>query len=425
MLKSAVCWCFCGLFPTVPLVAQEVSDEIRRDEVTLHSGHVLYGSVTKSGSQNAGELELRLEDGTKLILNRELYRSWKPEPTALAEYRSRAAQATRTADSQWELAKWCEEQKLKPETDTHARIVIQLDPEHELARRVLGHQRIRDRWEDPEEAKRAQGYVKVDGRWVDPDISEIEKLTQEYRNKQVTWKKELNVLFKQATGSGRNRDEAARKILAIRDAEAVESLVERLTQTKPEVTPLPQRTAILEVLCEIPTLSSSNALLDYYMTSTDDQEGRDRAIQTLAKRPAHKPQMAKRLVDKLDLDLSGDREKYGDESTVRENQVRLHRAATGLRILDVRIGIEALISSISVSYTVTKKIKENASVSGNNVQGGGGTREVKKTFVEENRAAWETLEKFTGQKFGNDQAAWLKWWIAENTPQNLDLRRDP
>lgn len=424
MLKFAACWCFFGLFASVSLVGQGVPDEIRRDEVTLHSGHVLYGSVTKSGPENAGELELLLEDGTKLILNRELYRNWKPEPTALAEYRSRAAKATRTVDSQWELAKWCEEQKLKPETDTHARIVIQMDPEHELARRVLGHQRIRGRWEDPEDIKRAQGYVKVDGGWVDPDISEIEKLTQEYRNKQVTWKKDLNVLFKQATGNGRNRDEAARKILAIRDAEAVESLVERLTETKPDVTPLPERAAILEVLCEIPTLSSSDALLDYYMTNNDDQEGRDRAIQTLAKRAAHKPQMAKRLVDKLDVDLLGDREKYTDASTVRENQFRLHRAATGLRIIDVRIGIEALIASISVPYTVTKKIQENAALNGRNVQGGGGTREVKQSFVEENKAAWETLEKFTGQKFANNQAAWLQWWIAENTPQNLDLRRD-
>ncbi|MBL8890006.1 MAG: hypothetical protein JNL67_08510 [Planctomycetaceae bacterium] len=416
--------CLCFAMLACVLAGSFAEAQVRRDEVTLHSGHVLFGSVTKSGPQNAGELELLLEDGTKLILNRELYRSWKPEPAAMAEYRERLAQTTRTVESQWELAKWCEEQKLKPETDTHARIVIQLDPEHELARRALGHQRIRGRWEDPEEAKRAQGYVKIEGRWVDPDISEIEKLTQEYRTKQITWKKELNVLFKQATGSGRNRDEAARKILAIRDAEAVDSLVERLTQTKPDVTPLPQRAAILEVLCEIPTLSSSLALLDYYMTNADDQEGRDRAIQTLAQRAAHKPQVAKRLADQLDVDLLGNREKYTDESTVRENQVRLHRAATALRIIDVRIGIEALISSIRVPYTVTKKFRENAALSGDNVQSGGGTREVKQSIVEENKAAWETLEKFTGQKFANNQAAWLQWWIAENTPANLDLRRD-
>jgi hypothetical protein len=410
---------------TVWLTGSFVEAQVRRDEVVMHSGQVLYGSVTEApdGPRNNGEIELLLVDGTKLILNRELYRSWKAEPVAMAEYRQRFEKVTRTVESHWELSLWCTENKLKPQAETHARIVVELDPEHEPARRALGHQRIAGRWEDPDEISRKKGFVKSDNRWIDPDSDEIAKKMAEYRERQIAIKKELNLLFKQATGSGRNRDEAARKILAIRDPEAVDVLVERLTETKPE-TPLPQRAAIIEVLCEIPTLSSTMALLDYYMRNGDDQEGRDRAIQAIAKRPAHKPQVARRLVDQLDIDLLGDREKLPHENIAVENDLRLNRAATALRIIDARIGIEALITSISVPYTVVRKVQENAAISGNNAQGGGGTREIKNSFVSENRSAVETLEKFTGQRFANNQSAWLNWWIAENTPQGLNLRRD-
>ena len=40
--------------------------------------------------------------------------------------------------------------------------------------------------------------------------------------------------------------------------------------------------------------------------------------------------------------------------------------------------------------------------------------------------ALDVLKQFTGQEpgFGFDQMAWVQWWVRENTPTNLDLRRD-
>ncbi len=397
----------------------------RSDEVVLHSGQTLYGSVTESrnGPGNSAELELVLEDGSKLILQRELFKSWKAEPAAMAEYRDRVGKATKTVDSQWELAQWCKENNLKPQADTHARLVVQLDPEHEPARRALGHQRIRGRWQDPEVEEKKKGKVKVGSLWILQDILEIAQALDEFNKKQIAWKKDLNLLFKQATGTSSKAGEATAKIRAIRDPEAVDTLVARLVDTKP-VPSIPERAVILEVLCEIPTNSSTMALLDYFMDNRDDPEGRDRAIQAIAKRPAHKPQVARRLVQDLDIDKGGDREKLTNRATALENHLRLERAATALRVIDATVGIEALIVSIKVPYTVKVKVTENAALSGGNVQGGGGTRELTDVFVLENLSAVETLEKFTGQKFGNNQDAWLQWWIAENTPQYLNLRRD-
>ncbi|MDP1560954.1 MAG: hypothetical protein Q8M16_06120 [Pirellulaceae bacterium] len=407
------------------VVAQDATTTVRSDQVLLHSGQTLYGSITQSriGPRNDEELELVLDDGSKLILHRDLYQSWKPESAALPEYRERLEKAVRTVDSQWELAQWCKENNLKPQADTHARLVVELDPEHEPARRALNHQRIRGRWQDPEVEKKREGRIKVKTEWVLPEIVDIKNAMAAYNEKQLAWKKDLTLLFKQALGTGSKAGEATNKIRNVRDPEAVETLVARLVETKP-VPSIRERSVIVEVLCEIPTHSSTMALLDYYMNNRDDGEGRDRAIQAIAKRPAHQPQVARRLVQDLDVDKSGDREKLTNRTVALDNHLRLERAATALRVINASVGIEALIVSIQVPYTIKVKVRENAALSGGNVQGGGGTREITDTFVLENLSAVETLEKFTGQKFGKNQDAWLKWWIAENTPQYLNLRRD-
>jgi hypothetical protein len=397
----------------------------RSDEVLLHSGQVLYGTVTETrkAPQNSSELEIVLADGTKLILQRDLFQSWKPEPAAMAEYRERAEKATRTVDSQWQLAQWCKENKLKPQMDTHARMLLEIDPEHVEARRLLGHQRIKGSWQDPDAMQLLLGRVKKNGEWVYPEADKLSEAMAEYNQKQAVWKKSLNGLFTQGASSSSRAGEAVEKIRSIRDPEAVDVLVARLTDSK-NVPPVAQRAVIVEVLCEIPTLSSTMALFDYYMVNQDDNEGRDRAIRTIAKRAAHKPQVVRRLVDDLNIDKLGDREKLTSRSTALENQLRLERAATGLRLLEANIGIDALITSIRVPYTVKFKVQNNASVSGGNAVGAGGTQDVVDSFVFENLAAVETLQKITGQKFGNNQEAWLKWWIAENTPRYLNLRRD-
>lgn len=399
----------------------------RHDEVILRSGHVIYGSVVeRRGPQNSAELEVTLPDGSLMILQRDQFRSWKAEPTDLPEYRARFEQATATVESQWALAEWCREKKLKVEADSHARMVLELDPEHEGARRLLGHQNIRGRWQDPEEEQRRQGKVKVNNSWILPEILEISQALEEYNAKQVEWKKTLRLWLREASRPGRGREQAIERLRSNRDPEAVDAMVEFLAETKPSPPTVEQREWLLESLTAIPTLASSYALLDYYMTVGDHDEGRDRAIRTLAKRPEHKPQLARRLVAELDIDKLGDRSKLTDRSLALNNQRRLQRAAAGLRLLDVKIGIEPLIVSLRVTYTLKTRIQDGASNAGGNVTGfgGGSGRELNETFVLENSAAAETLQAFTGQRFGNNQDAWMRWWIDANTPPNLDLSRD-
>jgi len=396
--------------------------QVRSDEVTLHSGQVLVGSVEerRTGPQNSAELLVSLEDGTVLVLQREMFRTWKPEPAAMEEYRQRSESAERTVTSQWELAQWCKENRLKEQADFHARLVLEIDSDFEPARKHLGHLKIRGKWVDFDQLKVRIGYVKVNNRWVLPEVAHFAAALKEQRDLERTWKRDLSSLFRTGFSNNRRAAEARAQIMAIRDPAAVGPLVEMLKAGRPQE----ERALILRVLAEIPSTASTQALIDYYLFNRDDDEMRDHCLRTLVRRKEHQVLAARRLVSELDPDKLGDRSKVSDPELPILNTLRLSRAAMGLRALEVPIGIEDLIAAIRVPYTLRMRVAGGAGLGPGGASGYQGAREVKEDRVMECPAAVDTLQAFTGQRFGNDQAAWMRWWIAENTPVGLDLRRD-
>lgn len=94
-------------------------------------------------------------------------RSHRPE--TLAEYRGRRDRAPETADAQWKLALWCEQNGLKDEAVVHLTSVTRLDPTKSLAWKHLGYKLHRGSWTAPEQiaAERAelQAQSRADVHW--------------------------------------------------------------------------------------------------------------------------------------------------------------------------------------------------------------------------------------------------------------------
>jgi Pretoxin HINT domain len=66
----------------------------------------------------------------------------------LAKYRLKRARTLLTVDAQWELAAWCEQHGLKPESKAHYSAVTRFDPARADAWRKLGYQLYRGVWLD-------------------------------------------------------------------------------------------------------------------------------------------------------------------------------------------------------------------------------------------------------------------------------------
>src|SRR5687768_2152217 len=92
---------------------------------------------------------------------------------AQAEYRQRAPVAPDTVEGQWTLAEWCRVNRLTSERRTHLERVIQIDPNHQSARRALGYQFLYGKWITRDEFRRQEGYEYYQGRWRTPQEIEI------------------------------------------------------------------------------------------------------------------------------------------------------------------------------------------------------------------------------------------------------------
>lgn len=88
---------------------------------------------------------------------------------ALAEYNGRRDRAPRTADAQWRLALWCEENGLKSEAAAHFGAVLRLEPGREGAWKRLGYKKVRGRWvtdaQLAEEKAEAERQKQADRLW--------------------------------------------------------------------------------------------------------------------------------------------------------------------------------------------------------------------------------------------------------------------
>lgn len=73
------------------------------------------------------------------------------------------------AKALWDLALWAEGQGLSAYADKTAERVINLEPDHEQARRHLGYEKVEGRWLKGGDLKRAKGFVEFEGRWVTPE----------------------------------------------------------------------------------------------------------------------------------------------------------------------------------------------------------------------------------------------------------------
>lgn len=114
-----------------------------------------------------------------------LYHQWLryDEVAAFAEkdvrltaYRRVRSEHPQTVEGQLALAQWCAKKKLADRQRAHLTMVLQLEPDHEQARRLLGFRRIDGDWVSREEIEQARlAVVETTAaikRWV-PELTEL------------------------------------------------------------------------------------------------------------------------------------------------------------------------------------------------------------------------------------------------------------
>ncbi len=189
----------------------------------------------------------------------------------LAEYNTRRARAAETADAQWALALWCEQNDLPAEAQAHFTAVTRLDASREAAWKRLG-------------------CKKVNGRWVTDAQLAAEKEESETQKKADKYWKPLLTKYRGMLGERTKHDAAELALFEVVDPRAVPSVWSVF------IAGLSQHDWAVKIFGRIDSVESSRSLA-FLAVFDDSAEVRRAATETLKRRDPR--EFAARLVGLL------------------------------------------------------------------------------------------------------------------------------
>ena len=275
-------------FALTALAAGSVS----ADTITLRGGGQVRGKVVPLPGK-ADKVQVILERGkTPLTLQKEQVLKVEPEPGPLDGYVVRRAAAAATAEAQFDLGTYCEQNRLPDLARLHFETAVKLDKGFALAHEKLGHANVGGRWLSDDELRTAQGLVRVKGKWLTPEEKEQLDKAGATAAEQASWVRRIRV-WRDAIEQGPDdhRREAEAQLLSLRDPSAVTPLVRVLGPDDAAM-----RGLLAKSLGAIPGAEAASALVHRLLGEADGGV-RGTVLDELKRRP--EPEVVKALVQGL------------------------------------------------------------------------------------------------------------------------------
>lgn len=350
---------------------------------------------------------VRTASGAVVALEQAQVHKTRRETPIELEYETLAPTYPDTADGQWELAEWCRENKLKIPRQKHLARVIQLDPDHKLARRALGFIEFDGQWKTRDQIQEERGFVKYKGSWLLPQEIEVIETRDKDRAAERRW---FGILKQWRDELGTERGaEAQAKLRGINDPYAIKAIAEQLLTEKNQQI----RQWYAESLSRIPAPDALTLLVGVALHDSVE-EVRLTALDFIVEKRA--PEVPAMFITAL---------RNPDPVIVNRAAVALgkikHPAAVGPLI-------EALVTTRTVQYVEGSSGGVGATFSkGPNGTGGGGLsvgQRVETVQIrDQNQDVLGALIQLTGQNFDFDVIAWKSWFANQKKPETLDARR--
>lgn len=352
--------------------------------------------------------QVRTLFGATITLEKQCVERCYREPPRQAEYERIRPTFPDTPEGQYALAEWCRDNFLSAARKKHLERVIELDPNHEAARRALGYtwRKEEQRWVTQEQIMEERGYVRYgpEGRWMLPQAVELEEQRRKTELAEIQWIRDLGRWRKQV--DRRPWSESRAYVLAIASPYAVKAMQRYLD---PKFEPNAEvRRLFAEALVQIGTPGAISAVI---RSSLHDphEDVRYTCVEVLAQRPH--PDIVKQYIPYL----------------VDDNPVIINRAAFALEHQGdpSAVGplIDALVSTHQVQYTSGGSgYTTTFSSSGSSFQTGPSTRSY--THTSKNTMVRNALVRLTGENFDYDVPRWRAWYASQKKLESVDLRRD-
>ncbi|MBP85522.1 MAG: hypothetical protein CMJ64_02210 [Planctomycetaceae bacterium] len=344
---------------------------------------------------DGGSLTLARSDVAEVVAKPDVYRSYQAALPLMVD----------TEAAHWDMAEKCRKARLDDERNFHLEQVLRHNAEHAEARYALGYSKLDGKWQKQDDWMVDQGYVRHRGAWKLPQELAIGQREKDYDEQIIEWKKRVK-LWRSWVLKGRDRvGEGAANLKAIRDPRASAAIAALL---KKEGDPRALKELYVTVLARFRNDGAAIGALTWAGLHERDRQVREKALEALA--DGGSPLAIEVFIKTLEDD----------------NNAMVHRAAIALsHMKNAKMSTLPLIDALITEHKRT--------VGGGGIQptfGSGGTGGLsvggKPKVIKEkhrNEPVLHALVALTGANHGFDQAKWKKWYVLQNTPQNVNLRR--
>jgi hypothetical protein len=290
----------------------------------------------------------------------------------------------------------------------HLARILELEPNHEPARAILGYRRNDGRWMTRDEVMESRGMVMYEGKYVTRQHVELLERQKHDKSLRADWSGRLEQLRRKLIGRRQDQsDQAHAEIESIEDPAAAEAVVKLLRrEANPALRPL-----WLAVAARLDHPAAIDALVELSLVDPDP-EMRHQSLEYLVK--------------------SGRRglvTPYIRSLKHRDNAI-INRAGAALGQIGDRDAMGPLIDALITKhqFKVGEGNPDQYAISfspqgGVSSFGGGGPKVVTETMRNPDVLA-ALVQLSGGTSFDYDQGQWRRWLAAQAKEQAVDVRRD-
>jgi hypothetical protein len=388
------------------------SGNLCADTIYLKDGRVLEGELERDGNK----VKIRTALGAITIRESEIERieeKVSPEEE-IAEQRKLLEETD--VDGRIELAEYAREHRLFKIEKELLWDVIAIDPDHETAREKLGHLKHDGEWMTKEQAMKAQGMVRYKGRWVtEEEMAAAEALEEQETLHKKTIFEIRQQMHRLSSKQDKTVNDAREKLAKFDRDDRIEVFMDALTWDKREA-----RAYAAEQLGVLQHREAGNPLAKRVIEDTSSTV-RETALKAI-----------------LALKADGVPGVF-IKALLGENQARRVRAADALYYFpDSRI-VPYVLTALGrilkdepdasmVTYGFTGDVTQTNLARKVMVNNGGtpiqlpttskfegsfgdpGKKDEEKARKFEKEALLRTLERITGENFGDDWESWVRWY---------------
>ncbi len=401
---------------TSGLFVGAMASECNADRFQLKDGRILTGKVVHSDKVTEGQKEetrlaIEVEPGVLVrVYESDLASSGghvKLDPRE-EEYLKAIAKLPETAEDHYRAAQWCAKQGLRDLAQAHYLRVIELDPNHKLARAAVDHTLSSDtgRWIRREDQMSERGKVYYKGKWTFPEYIPMDDQAEKDKQEQLALQKNISRWHTDALrGSDDKVRQAFEQIMAIDNPLASEYIGQLLLDKQKGglQSATPQlKLAYVSVLAKF-NLPAAIVPLARASVTDADQSVRTACLDALSRQ-------GRLVAIQVILPLLRSR-----------NNEQVNLAGYALGQLGASEAILPLVEALVTRHEFQGSSADTYSTGGLSL---GGPR--KKVLDLENQSVLSALTQITEQgSFGFDKAQWKSWYASVYAPPADDLRRDP